>query len=183
MITQGRWHDDDGLGDLPHLDARAIEQLRRHGVQSLRQLLNVSNDKLREWLGGRAGMRDKQLAELQQLLRTLPNLRVRADPPPKLAPGAEGAVIVRMEALNSHGRSKAFAPRYPKARPAGWWLVMGEEDELLALKKVRLDRGSTSAELQFEAPEEPGEYTWTVILVSDSYVGLDVRVEVRVVVE
>ena len=66
---------------------------------------------------------------------------------------------------------------------AGWWLVMGEEEELIALKRVRLDRGRTTAELQFEAPEEAGEYVWSVLLVSDSYIGLDQRVEVRIVVE
>ena len=89
---------------------------------------------------------------------------------------------MQLEARNTHGRARAFAPRFPKPKQAGWWLVMGEEDELLALKRVRLDRGATSAQLHFEAPDEPGEYVWSVLLVSDSYIGLDVRVEVRVVV-
>ena len=182
MITQGCWQDDNGLGDLPHMDDRAIEQLRRQGVTSRRQLLDAKQETLKGWLGGRNGLRDKQISELHQLLRTLPNVRVHAEPPPPLAPGAEGVVTVMLEALHN-SRSKAFAPRYPKPRPAGWWLVMGEEEELLALKKVRIERGSTSAELQFEAPEEPGEYTWSVLLVSDSYVGHDQRVEVRIVVQ
>ena len=60
---------------------------------------------------------------------------------------------------------------------------MGEDEELLALKKVRLDRGSTTAELAFEAPDEPGEYVWSVMLVSDSYIGLDQTAEVRIVVQ
>ena len=69
------------------------------------------------------------------------------------------------------------------AQPRRRALGRREEEELLALKKVRIERGSTSAELQFEAPEEPGEYTWSVLLVSDSYVGHDQRVEVRIVVQ
>ena len=47
---------------------------------------------------------------------------------------------------------------------------------------MRLDRGRTTCELQFAAPDEPGEYVWSVLCVSDSYIGLDQRVEVRIVV-
>lgn len=38
------------------------------------------------------------------------------------------------------------------------------------------------AELGFAAPEEPGQYVWSVMLVSDSYIGLDQTAEVRIVV-
>jgi activating signal cointegrator complex subunit 3 len=159
-----------------------LRALEAKGVKKLRQLAGAKPDVLRGWLRG-AGLHDKQLAELQSLLRTLPNVRLHAKAPPPLAPGAEGTVSITLEALNPASRSKAFAPHFPKPKMAGWWLVMGEEDELLALKRVRLDRGRTTAELSFEAPEEPGEHVWSVLLVSDSYIGLDVRSEVRIVVE
>lgn len=92
-------------------------------------------------------------------------------------------VSIELEARNTAARSKAYAPHFPKPKMAGWWLIMGEEDELIALKRVRIDRGRTTAELQFEAPDEPGEHTWDVMLVSDSYIGLDQRAEVRILVK
>ena len=36
------------------------------------------------------------------------------------------------------------------------------------------------AELGFAAPEEPGQYVWSVMLVSDSYIGLDQTAELRI---
>ena len=190
MVTQARWHADEGLHDLPHLaspagrgsgDRSPLDALASKGIRSLRQLIGANLETLRGWLR-HAGLKDKQISELHAVLRTLPNVRLTASAPLKLAPGEEAAVSVQLDALNASGRSKAYAPRFPKPKQAGWWLVLGEEDELLALKKLRFDRGATSAELLFEAPDEPGEYVWSVRLVSDSYIGLDQQAEVRVVV-
>jgi len=41
-------------------------------------------------------------------------------------------------------------------------------------------RGVFKTDLQFMAPEEPGEYEFDVYLVSDSYIGLDQQHRVRV---
>ena len=193
MVTQARFLDDDdaGLTDLPHVDQRVCEALKRKGVHSLPQMVRADPETLRGWLAG-AGLRDgRKLNELSGVLRSLPRIRLEVRPKDgsggsaaaPIAPGEEGVVLVTLRAENSASRSKAFAPRFPKPKLAGWWLVMGEDEELLALKKVRLDRGSTTAELAFEAPDEPGEYVWSVMLVSDSYIGLDQTAEVRIVVQ
>ena len=76
-------------------------------------------------------------------------------------------------------RRHALAPRFPKPKLDGWWLVLGCEDELLALKRVQLHRGTTRAELQFIAPEEAGQLDYEVYLISDSYIGLDQQHGVR----
>ena len=57
---------------------------------------------------------------------------------------------------------------------------MGEADELFALKRIHLDRGALTSELHFAAPDEPGEYLYSVRLVSDSYIGLEGAVQVTV---
>eukprot|EP00966_Prymnesium_polylepis_P185134 4290978-Prymnesium_polylepis.2 len=57
---------------------------------------------------------------------------------------------------------------------------MGEADELFALKRVHLERGATSTSLSFAAPDEPGEYSFDIYLVSDSYIGLDQKHTVHV---
>ena len=58
--------------------------------------------------------------------------------------------------------------------------MLGEADELFALKRIHLARGATATELQFCAPDEPGDYTYELFLVSDTYIGLDQRHEVSV---
>ncbi|XP_076136691.1 activating signal cointegrator 1 complex subunit 3 [Alosa pseudoharengus] len=71
--------------------------------------------------------------------------------------------------------SKAQAPRFPKPKDEGWFLVLGEVDrrELLAVKRVGYVRNNTSVSLAFYTPEKPGKCVYTVYLMSDSYLGLD----------
>ena len=63
MVTQGRWHADEGLGDLPGLDEPAVRMLHTKGVKGLRQLASTKPDTLKNWLRG-VGFKERQLAEL-----------------------------------------------------------------------------------------------------------------------
>ena len=71
--------------------------------------------------------------------------------------------------------SKAYAPKFPKAKDEGWWLVLGETDseKLLALKRIRFLGGRTQCSLAFSAPEEPCRKIYTLYLLNDCYLGLD----------
>ncbi len=71
--------------------------------------------------------------------------------------------------------SRAYAPRFPKTKDEGWWLVLGEVDsgELLALKRIGNIRGRTRSSLAFPAPDESCRKILTLYLMSDCYLGLD----------
>lgn len=71
--------------------------------------------------------------------------------------------------------SKAQAPRFPKVKDEGWFLVLGEVDrrELLAVKRVGYVRNHTVASVAFYTPETTGKYIYTLYVLSDSYLGLD----------
>ena len=66
------------------------------------------------------------------------------------------------------------APRYPKPRLEGWWLVIGDSssDQLLAIKWVAVLQRA-SLKLEFVAPAEAGKKDYMVFLMSDSYLGID----------
>lgn len=55
--------------------------------------------------------------------------------------------------------SKAQAPRFPKAKDEGWFLVLGEVDrrELLAVKRVGYVRNHTAVSMAFYTPERTGK--------------------------
>lgn len=55
--------------------------------------------------------------------------------------------------------SKAQAPRFPKAKDEGWFLVVGEVDrrELLAVKRVGYVRNYTAVSVAFYTPEKTGK--------------------------
>lgn len=55
--------------------------------------------------------------------------------------------------------SKAQAPRFPKVKDEGWFLIMGEVDrrELLAVKRVGYVRNYTNVSVAFYTPEKTGK--------------------------
>ena len=193
MVTQARFLDEsasDGsaLTDLPHVDEAVVRALRQRGVTSLMQLMGASRETLSGWVRS-CGLREQQLNELHGVLRSLPRIEVTASIKDergerRAAVTARGGGLRRRPPRRAQPRVALQGVRaaLPKPKLAGWWLVMGEEDELLALKRVRLDGGRTQAELAFVAPDEPGEYVWSIQLVSDSYIGPRQMSEVRVVV-
>ena len=80
---------------------------------------------------------------------------------------------------------KALAPRFPKPKDEGWFLILGEVDsgELLAMKRIGFIRGRTTASLAFTAPAQPGRHIYTLYLISDCYISLDQQYDVPVDVE
>nr|XP_023662018.1 activating signal cointegrator 1 complex subunit 3 [Paramormyrops kingsleyae]XP_023662019.1 activating signal cointegrator 1 complex subunit 3 [Paramormyrops kingsleyae]XP_023662021.1 activating signal cointegrator 1 complex subunit 3 [Paramormyrops kingsleyae] len=76
--------------------------------------------------------------------------------------------------------SKAAAPRFPKPKDEGWFLVLGEIDrrELLAIKRVGYVRNQSSASIAFFTPEKTGRCIYTLYLMSDSYLGLDQQYDI-----
>ena len=75
--------------------------------------------------------------------------------------------------------SKAYAPRFPKAKDEGWWALIGEVDsgELVALKRLGYLRSKTKTTLAFTTPEEPCRKIYSLYLISDCYLGLDQQLD------
>ncbi|PHT28565.1 hypothetical protein CQW23_31836 [Capsicum baccatum] len=75
------------------------------------------------------------------------------------------------------GRSEVrpvLAPKYPKDKEEGWWLVVGdiESNQLVAIKRVNLHRKS-GIKLDFTAPAEAGTRKYKLYFMCDSYLGCD----------
>ncbi|XP_051922360.1 activating signal cointegrator 1 complex subunit 3 [Hippocampus zosterae] len=77
--------------------------------------------------------------------------------------------------------SKAQAPRFPKVKDEGWFLVIGEVDHktLLAVKRVGYVRNHTTVSVAFYTPEKIGKCIYTLYLMSDSYLGLDQQYDIH----
>ena len=176
MVTQGRWLDGPGaqstLRDLPHVDGKVEAALRKKGVVDLPTLMKAPPATVRGWLSNI--LKPRQLSELQSLVASLPAVRLEAAAPQKPSVGgAEASIDVTLTPTNSGHRKMVHAPRFPKPKLGGWWLILGVDDELLALKRVHVGRGPTRASLAFVAPDDGGDHEYELHLVSDSYVGLD----------
>ncbi len=73
------------------------------------------------------------------------------------------------------------APRYPKPKEEGWWLVIGDSstNQLLAIKRVALQKRAR-VKLEFTAASEAGRKEYMIYLMSDSYLGCDQEYEFTV---
>ncbi|XP_027550315.1 activating signal cointegrator 1 complex subunit 3 [Neopelma chrysocephalum] len=76
--------------------------------------------------------------------------------------------------------SKAIAPRFPKVKDEGWFLILGEVDkrELIALKRTGYVRNRNTVSVAFYTPETPGKCIYTLYIMSDSYLGLDQQYDI-----
>uniref|UniRef100_A0A8C5WDJ5 Activating signal cointegrator 1 complex subunit 3 n=1 Tax=Leptobrachium leishanense TaxID=445787 RepID=A0A8C5WDJ5_9ANUR len=76
--------------------------------------------------------------------------------------------------------SKAIAPKFPKSKDEGWFLILGEVDkkELVALKRVGYVRTRSNVSMAFYTPENTGRYIYTLYLMSDSYLGMDQQYDI-----
>jgi hypothetical protein len=93
-------------------------------------------------------------------------------------PGDEGA-----------GVGAVFSPLYPAPKTEGWWNVMGQTgaNSILAIKRVALGREPLTVQLEFAAPASaPGAEQLVkaqLLLISDSYLGVDQEYAFEMLVE
>lgn len=59
-------------------------------------------------------------------------------------------------------------------REEGWWLVVGDvkSNSLITIKRVPLQK-KAKVKLDFQAPATPGDYSYTLYFMCDSYMGCD----------
>lgn len=77
---------------------------------------------------------------------------------------------------------RAFAPRYPKVKDEGWWVVLGNlaAGRVLALRRVSVAaQASIRLEVTMEQAQTLTAQPLVVYCISDSYMGLDVAVQVE----
>jgi len=195
MIIQGRWFTESTLLTLPHADDRVVDALvARLGVECLPELLAFDDQAILNVV--RQYLSQRQSKEFMQVLRQLPVVDMRAtlctsssitksvrekdDDNDGEGEEGEGELVkVELSLANREHSSQAYAPRFPKQKEAAWWLVLGDpaNGELLALRRLTIKpRSRTRTSLTFAMPEEPGEHTYWVYLMSDSYMGLDQQI-------
>ncbi|XP_054714411.1 activating signal cointegrator 1 complex subunit 3-like [Uloborus diversus] len=215
MVLQGRWHDDNAILTLPHLDRYHLSQLRfndgsgnesvRSPVECLPLLIQIVRNR-RELLALalRDDLDENQINEIYHTLMSLPIISLAASikgwwndsdgeetrplkigkvcgPKPeghwlKVHADQEYVLSVDLRRL-SRARSdrKAIAPKFPKQKEEGWFLVLGsaETKELIAMKRLPFISKKASHQLMFYTPEKLGKLCYKLYLMSDSYLGLD----------
>ena len=70
---------------------------------------------------------------------------------------------------------------FPGSKKEGWWIVVGDtsNNTLLSLKRVNL-KHKLVVQLEFAAPDEPGDYDLTLFCMCDSYMGCDQEYSINI---
>ncbi|KAF7817694.1 DExH-box ATP-dependent RNA helicase DExH12 [Senna tora] len=177
MVTQGMWERDSMLLQLPHFTkelAKKCQENYRKSIDTVFDLVEMEDDERRELLQ----MSDLQLLDIARFCNRFPNIDLSYEVLESdfVRAGEDITVLVTLE-RDLEGKTEVGpvdAPRYPKAKEEGWWLVVGDTKNnlLLAIKRVSLQR-KLKAKLEFAAPAEAGKKSYTLYFMCDSYLGCD----------
>uniref|UniRef100_A0A7N0T061 RNA helicase n=1 Tax=Kalanchoe fedtschenkoi TaxID=63787 RepID=A0A7N0T061_KALFE len=177
MVVQGMWERDSMLLQLPHFTkelAKKCQEYPNKSIETVFDLVEMEDDERRDLLQ----MSDSQLLDIARFCNRFPNIDMTYEllDAENVRAGEDITLQVNLE-RDMEGRTEAGpvdAPRYPKSKEEGWWLVVGDTktNQLLAIKRVPLQRKS-KVKLDFTAPAEPGKKSYTLYFMCDSYLGCD----------
>ncbi|XP_076912670.1 DExH-box ATP-dependent RNA helicase DExH12-like [Bidens hawaiensis] len=178
MLTQGMWERDSVLLQLPHFTkelAKRCQENPGRSIETVFDLVEMEDDERRELLQ----MSDSQLMDIAKFCNRFPNIDLSYDvlDSENIIAGEDMTVVVTLE-RDLEGRTEVRpvdAPRYPKSKEEGWWLVVGDtkSNQLLAIKRASLQRKAKVKLDNITAPSEPGKKNLTLYFMCDSYMGCD----------
>ncbi|KAK4375666.1 hypothetical protein RND71_006343 [Anisodus tanguticus] len=169
MLTQGMWERDSRLLQLPHITKELAKKCQENpgkSIESVFDLLEMEEDERHELLQ----MSEAQLMDIARFCSWFPDIGLTYDvlDGSNVRAGNDVTLQATLE-RNLEGRTEVgpvFAPRYPKDKEEGWWLVVGDikSNQLVAIKRVNLQRKSR-INLDFTAPAEAGTRTFKLFHV------------------
>ncbi|BBM97599.1 pre-mRNA-splicing helicase BRR2 [Marchantia polymorpha subsp. ruderalis] len=181
MVTQGLWERDSVLLQLPHFTKELAKRCQDNPgkpIETVFDLVEMEDSERRELLQ----MTSAQLLDIARVCNRFPNIDLGYDVLDKedISTGETVTLQVTLE-RELEARQElgpVDAPRFPKPKEEGWWLVVGEpkNNQLLAIKRVSLQR-KARVKLDFTTPSEPGKKTYTLYFMCDAYLGCDQEYE------
>jgi len=181
MVTQGLWERDSVLLQLPYFTKEIAKRCAENPgkpIKTIFDLVEMEDNERRELLQ----MSDAQLMEIARVCNRFPNIDLAHDvlDSDDISAGETVTLQVTLE-RELEGRQEVGpvdAPRFPKPKEEGWWLVVGDRksNQLLAIKRVSLQR-KAKLKLDFTAPNEVGKKTYTLYFMCDAYLECDQEYE------
>eukprot|EP00501_MAST-03F_sp_TOSAG23-6_P000199 GSMAST32.ASY1.ANO1.202.1 assembled CDS len=147
-------------------NANTKKSFKSHDI-SLRDMMALDAENV-EQIMQNAGLRRKQVSDICKVIQSLPNITLQwcikdmSNPNnPKTLCESNGInsiefqFCVQLTIKNSKSVKEIYAPKWKgQKKECGWWLVLGCGNDLLALKRIRMNRNSTTANVIFELPSD-----------------------------
>lgn len=208
MCVQGLWADKDSpLLQVPHFTPELADKCESYrpqggaasggagagsdseedgGIETIFDLVEMDDAARRELLG----MNEAQLSDVARFCNRYPSVDVSYEVEDAGSLTTNDTITVKIKLEREEmtegmdegaGLGAVHAPRYPRPKSEGWWLVIGDPstNKLLALRRVALGRRA-NVSLEFEAPDNAGEYNFQLAFMCDSYLGCDQEYDLEV---
>jgi pre-mRNA-splicing helicase BRR2 len=185
MVTQGMWDRDSVLLQVPHFTkdlARRCRENEGKPIENIFDLAEMGIDEMQYLLQ----LSNSQLQDIVEFFKQFPSVDMayKVCEGDNVSAGDKLSVQVTLERDLTNLPSDVgpvHAPRFPKPKEEGWWLVIGDSstNQLLAIKRVALQK-QARVKLEFGAPAEAGRRDYMIYLMSDSYLGCDQESEFTV---
>ncbi|RID74276.1 hypothetical protein BRARA_B01383 [Brassica rapa] len=170
----GEWigASSHGLFNFPPGDL--AKRCQENNIETVFDLVEMEDEERQELLK----MKDTELLDIARFCNRFPNIDLTYEVvgSEDVTAGKEVTLQVMLE-RDMEGRTEVGAvdaPRYPKTKEEGWWLVVGDTktNQLVAIKRVSLQK-KAKVKLDFQVPSEAGEKSYTLYFMCDSYLGCD----------
>ncbi|EEB07212.1 U5 snRNP complex subunit Brr2 [Schizosaccharomyces japonicus yFS275] len=176
MVTQAVWDRDSPLKQIPHFTDERIARCNAANVNDVFDIIDLDDDKRTELLQ----MDNAQLAQCAEFINKYPDIDIdfELQEPDNVRVNAPSVLVVQLSREleeDETADTTVCAPFFPFEKTEHWWLVLSDGTNLLAIKKITLNRVLTS-KLQF-VPLQEGEQKLKLSCFSDSYVGVDYEKE------
>jgi len=177
MCVQGMWERDPVLLQVPHFTRELAKKAAAAEIETIYDLLEMEDDDRVALLG----MSPSQLNDVARVCNMYPSIELtfEVEDADEVTAGDAVTVVVTLEREGEETTKvpSVHAPRFPKVKEEGWWLIVGDvkSNALLCIKRISLML-KAKVKLEFTAPDA-GEYAYTLYLMSDSYLGCDQEYE------
>ncbi|EPX74852.1 U5 snRNP complex subunit Brr2 [Schizosaccharomyces octosporus yFS286] len=176
MVTQAVWDRDSPLKQIPYFDDALIKRCNEKGVQDVFDVIDMDDDERVKLLQ----MDNAHLAKCAEFINKYPDIDINFEVHDSDNVHANASTLLLVQ-LNREVEEEediditVFAPYFPVKKTEHWWLVVSDDQNLLAIKKVTLGRSLTT-KLEF-VPPEMGKKSFKLSCFCDSYMGVDYEKE------
>eukprot|EP00922_Rhytidocystis_sp_ex-Travisia-forbesii_P046831 GHVS01069806.1.p1 GENE.GHVS01069806.1~~GHVS01069806.1.p1 ORF type:complete len:2164 (-),score=326.56 GHVS01069806.1:2269-8760(-) len=187
MIVQALTPNQSPLFQLPHFTNALVQAAKDVEVEDIFGLMDMDEEPRAKLL---QDLSTSQLADVARACNRYPVITLDystsnksdtakgGDMKINAAPGESISLTVKLERDTQEEGTigPVYAPFYPREKEEQWWVVIGEPStgSLSAIKRVTLTKtATTTVKLEWEGPEEKGEYNCVMFFMADSYMGCD----------
>mmetsp|Transcript_14174 Transcript_14174/g.20947 ORF Transcript_14174/g.20947 Transcript_14174/m.20947 type:complete len:626 (+) Transcript_14174:156-2033(+) len=204
-LVQGLWTKTNNLMQLPHVTNFEVKSIAagKDAPKSLSAFLARESKAMEQAEGGQveedgkplvpikscfAKMSEEKQRDIRAAIKAIPqvtmNVMTFVEDEEEIAEGDMVTIKVTITRNNLKEGEKCppvYAPHFPSAREEGWWVLLASmrNKQVLSYGHVISTGKVTTKEIKLLAPSQPTTVQLDLFFKSDSYIGLDQKLEVK----